>query len=146
MMRRLKYVSRFAKEMTEAEIDELVSKAAKRNAELQITGALMSTGKLFFQVLEGPSENVELLFRSIQRDARHTDVLLLSQDEGVPERIFPDWSMKRFSLERAEEARLEPLRAILETIVELRDRQEMLIRVLERGVWSSMVKKAQPAS
>ena len=139
MLKRLKYVSRFQRDMTAVEIDDLASRAAQKNSELQITGVLMTAGKLFFQVLEGPAENVDALFQTIRGDARHTDVLLLSSEDRVPERIYPDWAMGKFSLDSTDDARLEPLRAILETIVAIRRQQELLIDVLERGIWSAMV-------
>ena len=141
MLKRLKYVSRFAAEMTKAEIEELASKAAVKNAELEITGVLVTAGKLFFQILEGPAENVDALYETIRGDTRHTDVLLLSVEESVASRIYPDWSMRAFALDSTEEARLEPLRAVLETIVAARYQQETLVGVLQRGVWNAMVAK-----
>ena len=141
MLKRIKYVSRFQRDLSKAEIEDLVAKAANKNAELDITGVLMTAGKMFFQVLEGPAESIDELFSTICADGRHTDVLLLSSEHRVPERIYPDWAMRKFSLENRDDTRLEPLRAILETVVAARYRQESLVGVLERGIWSVMVEK-----
>ncbi|MDY0004010.1 MAG: BLUF domain-containing protein [Polyangia bacterium] len=137
-MKRLKYVSRFAHPITEPEIRELVEKAAARNAELDLTGILMTTGEMFFQVLEGPAEQVDEVFRAIRADPRHTDVLLLSLEDDVAHRIFPDWSMKRMSLGAESSTRLEPVREILEAVVDLRFRAEKLANALERAIWREL--------
>jgi hypothetical protein len=53
-MKRIKYVSRFAVPFREAELEELGMRAAKKNKGLDITGVLITSGGLFYQVLEGP--------------------------------------------------------------------------------------------
>lgn len=57
---------------------------------------------------------------------------------GVVDRIFPDWSMKKVDLGIGSETRLEPLREILETIMETRQRLEKLTGVLERAIWTEL--------
>ena len=102
---------------------------------LEITGILVTSGDLFFQIIEGPPSQVDALYGAICRDGRHTDILLLSVEEDAKSRIFPDWTMKKFSLANKDDVRLEPLRAILEAVVESRRRIDSLTGVLERGVW-----------
>lgn len=139
-MKRIKYVSRFAHPMSEQEIRDLVERAAARNAERDITGILMTTGEIFFQVLEGPAEPVEEILESIRNDSRHTDLLLLSHEDSVEHRIFPKWSMKRMDLGPQSAARLEPVREILEAVVDLRFRAEKLANALERAIWRELSK------
>ena len=57
-----------------------------------MTGALVVDGGCFAQALEGPREAVERTFERIQRDARHSDVVVL-QLAAVGRRGFPAWSM-----------------------------------------------------
>jgi len=137
-MKRIKYVSRYSHPMSPQEVRTLVEGSARRNAEQGITGILMTTGELFFQVLEGPQEPVSKLYQAIADDPRHTDVLLLSVEDNVEHRIFPDWSMKRMDLGPGSATRLEPVREILEAVVDLRFRAEKLANALERAIWREL--------
>ena len=139
MLKRLKYVSRFAKPLGSAEIARLADQSAVRNQQLGITGVLMSAGGLFFQIIEGPKEHVEALYESIVRDSRHTDVLLLGSEENAADRLFPDWSMKKIDLDERADARLDPLKSILEALVAQHQLMGRLAQCLERAVWTEMV-------
>ncbi len=133
-MIRLKYVSRMSKPLTDAQVAEMTLKAASKNAGLGITGVLFTSGGLFVQVLEGPQEAVEKLFADIQADARHRDVILLETELNIAERLFPEWSMERLTVDPGAKDRLEPLRAIVATISEQRQRIEVLTHVLEKAL------------
>ncbi len=137
-MKRIKYVSRFARPLTAGEITHLAEAAARKNSALGITGILLTSGGLFFQILEGPAEHVDALFRDILIDERHTQVYLLSAEDGVKSRLFPDWSMKKIDMDQDDSARLEPLKAVLETLHAQRQILETLSRTLERAVWTEM--------
>lgn len=134
-MKRVKYVSQFAGHLSREDIDELVRRASEKNARLDITGILMSSGRVFFQVLEGPAAHVDMVYQSIVGDERHRDVLLLDAEDGVVERYFPDWSMRKFDLDDDSVARLEPVRKLLEQIVERRKELDLLTHNLEKAVW-----------
>lgn len=138
-MKRIKYISSFARSLTQAEIDEIVTVSAQNNAQLGITGILMTAGNLFFQIIEGPKAAIDEVYAKICNDSRHSNVLLLNVEEAVPHRIFPEWSMRRIDLGDLSVVRLEPHRAILETIIELRQRIETLTGILERTIWSEMI-------
>jgi hypothetical protein len=71
MIKRIHYVSSFAQNMSDDEIEALASQAAKKNAENDITGVLMAQSGIFFQIIEGPEDNIDDLFKSIMRDPRH---------------------------------------------------------------------------
>ena len=75
-MKRIKYMSRFNKEMTVEEIHQLSEQAAKNNAKKDITGILMTSGKIFFQIIEGPEKEIDALWNTIFTDPRHTDVII----------------------------------------------------------------------
>lgn len=134
-LKRIKYISEFAELMTPADIDTLVQNAALKNKDLDITGILIASGRMFFQVIEGPSRHVDQLYDAIKKDTRHKNVYLLNSDWGVTSRMFPNWSMKRVDLDSESTARMEPLKAILEIIMESRCRVEKLTGVLERAIW-----------
>lgn len=93
-MRSLLYVSRQAAGLGDLAraVADIVTVAAARNAGLDVTGAFLSTGVHFAQILEGPAAGVGEIMASIARDPRHTDVVILA-DGGAPERAFPEWSL-----------------------------------------------------
>lgn len=64
-----------------------------RNAQNNITGALICRPDIYIQLLEGPTGKVETLFERIQNDDRHVDVQLLVRSK-IEDRLFPDWAMK----------------------------------------------------
>lgn len=94
MLTALLYVSRSKLRLPgEAmEVDRIVNWASDRNAQLDITGALVFTERNFVQFLEGPPENVETLMRSIRRDPRHEDVDIIFS-EAAEQRRFETWAL-----------------------------------------------------
>jgi hypothetical protein len=137
-MKRIKYISKFNKEMAVEEIRQLVDKSARNNSEKGITGIFMAAGKLFFQIIEGPDDEINQLWNSIQNDSRHTDIVILKIETGFFERIFPDWSMKSLVIDADSEMRLDPLQAILEMITEWEKRKIHLINTLELAIFSEL--------
>jgi hypothetical protein len=138
MMKRIKYVSRFARPLTEADIQEIAEQAASHNARKGLTGVLVTTGRMFLQVLEGPTAEVDALYDRILADDRHQDVLLLSSQPHVTERLFPDWYMPIVNLDRGTELRLEPLRTMLAAIIQQRETTDLLTGTLERAIWREL--------
>lgn len=57
-----------------------------------VSGILWIDRGTYLQILEGPTESVGLAFGRIAGDARHTDIEVLEDSDGV-ERQFADWSM-----------------------------------------------------
>ena len=88
------YCSRAAAGMDAAEVDRIVATARRCNPEHGITGLLVFGSGVFFQWLEGPRDTVTALMALIRADARHQNVVLLSEVEEVRERLFPDWDME----------------------------------------------------
>lgn len=75
-----------------AEVYNILKIAVERNSNLNVTGALLYSGGYFVQVLEGPEENVEEIFESIQNDIRHCDVSVINNGY-LQKRSFSTWSM-----------------------------------------------------
>lgn len=136
MPKRLEYVSEHARPLAEEDLDAIVATAATRNAERGITGFLMSSGGLFLQVIEGPVEAVNALWEEIQRDPRHRNMLVLTMRRDVPNRLFPDWSMRKIDLDHGAARRMEPLRLLLQTAVGLRTQLDGVIGAPETLVWN----------
>ncbi len=144
MLKRLSYVSRFSRPLTRDEITRLTNESEERNRELGVTGMLLSSGGIFYQVLEGPADEVDRLFQKIAADPRHKDVLVLASQEQVEDRQFPSWAMKKVDLDEAAVARLEPIKALLEAIVVQRETMQRLMRLLSRSVWYELMGQDPP--
>jgi hypothetical protein len=91
---RLTYVSTFYPFVTDDTISNLVAKAAEFNREHHITGVLAVEGARVCQILEGPTEAVDALFASIQRDDRHHTVVQI-EHRVINKSSFEDWGMVR---------------------------------------------------
>ena len=88
----LLYLSSAKFEFTEAALLELLYESQSRNGQLNITGLLLHSDGSIMQILEGAKTDVETLFRKIERDERHTGVMVLSRKE-VETRDFPEFKM-----------------------------------------------------
>ena len=71
----------------------ILSVARSKNAQEDITGALICRPDVYVQLLEGPVERVEKLLDKICEDDRHVEVKVLVRSK-IEERLFPEWSMK----------------------------------------------------
>lgn len=80
-MASLLYVTRsvIAPDDTATAVRAIVAVAQSRNADLNVTGALLFTGSHFAQILEGKAEAIGLLLASIRRDPRHRDIVVVDR-------------------------------------------------------------------
>lgn len=93
MLCRLIYASDVATPFDFSDLQAILAKARRNNPALDITGLLVMVSQRFLQVIEGPSENVNLLYRKISRDSRHGNCSLV-EFGPVPTRLFDAWSMR----------------------------------------------------
>ncbi|HKY81178.1 MAG TPA: BLUF domain-containing protein [Sphingobium sp.] len=73
-------------------ISDIVDVAIPRNRSLDVTGALLFTGRHFAQYLEGPASAIRQLRRSIEDDMRHEDIRTIAEGK-YPHRMFVTWSL-----------------------------------------------------
>jgi hypothetical protein len=78
--------------MSQAELAGLLDGARLHNAARGITGLLLYHRREFLQLIEGERSEVEALFESIRRDARHQQIHTLWEGT-VQGPGFPGWSM-----------------------------------------------------
>lgn len=76
----------------EVALPSILATSVRRNAEDNITGMLLYAGGNIMQVLEGDEEAVHRTYARIDKDYRHRNTLVLSEEE-ITERSFPDWRM-----------------------------------------------------
>jgi hypothetical protein len=88
----LVYVSTSVEPITQADLEDILAKSRRNNAQNGITGLLLYRSGLFIQVLEGEEDAVLNLYRKITRDPRHAQSMML-QRQPVAQRSFAGWSM-----------------------------------------------------
>ena len=109
---RMFYLSRATREMTRGELEDLLHGARARNAERDVTGLLLYDRGNFAQVLEGPRETVERLFKSISKDPRHSHVSVVSE-WPVEQRDFLGWTMGYSNIEEHKEPDLAKIKEMM---------------------------------
>ena len=88
----LVYVSSAVRLLNPEEIEYLLRRARERNLEYGITGVLLYIGVNFMQYLEGPRDNLDLIYKIIREDKQHSGIILVSR-EAIDSRQFSEWSM-----------------------------------------------------
>ena len=83
--------------ITAADIENILNTSRDFNAKNNITGCLLFHNNEFIQILEADKQIVKELYAKIEKDQRHTDVILLDENEKE-QRIFPGWSMAYYDL------------------------------------------------
>ena len=78
--------------LAEQAVAQIVADSIARNRDRGITGAMIYTGTHFAQIIEGPSESIAALMRSLRADPRQTNIVVI---EHVPlsKRRFSEWNM-----------------------------------------------------
>jgi hypothetical protein len=80
--------------MSPEALAQLLRQARAYNQAHRLTGLLLYAAdtKEFVQVLEGPRDEVELIYQKIARDERHKHAFVL-HEAPASGRMFPDWRM-----------------------------------------------------
>lgn len=88
------YCSHVAKAENKSEFErdlfDILDRSHAYNSLHDITGALMTDGRMFAHVVEGPPAAVKNLYAKLMRDKRHNRVLML-QHTLVHVRLFGPW-------------------------------------------------------
>lgn len=91
-------------------LEDMVTAANLKNRRSDVTGILLFNGRHFFQLLEGPEEQVKEIYRCICNDPRHHNIVELMCDYA-PARRFGKVGMELFDLQKHE--RNDVLQAVL---------------------------------
>lgn len=92
-------------------LEDMVAAANQKNSRADVTGILLFNGTHFFQLLEGPEQEVTEIYRHICADSRHYNVVELFCDRA-PNRRFGKLGMELFDLR--EHDRDEVLQIVLD--------------------------------
>ncbi|WP_299393914.1 BLUF domain-containing protein [Pelagibius sp.] len=96
---RLIYMSTARDDMSDGDLEAILTVARRSNVAASITGLLLYGDRHFLQCLEGEQQHVETLYDRIAADPRHSGVLRLIAGP-IDARAFPDWSMGFRRLDR----------------------------------------------
>jgi FOG: EAL domain len=111
MLTTIIYRSHLCHDIPVKALGDMVVKANIKNSVANVTGILLFNGTHFFQLLEGPDENVKQIYQDIAQDPRHYNLVELLCDHG-PTRRFGKSGMELFDLR--EHAREEVLQSVLD--------------------------------
>lgn len=92
-LRQIVYISAAARDFDTQGLQGIYAASVADNPQREITGLLVYRDMEFMQVIEGPPQEVERLYRRICGDPRHSMVIKLL-DRAIPKREFPDWAMQ----------------------------------------------------
>ncbi len=91
----LRYCSRAAAGVDNAEVDRIIELSQRSNVARDITGVLVFGSGVFFQWIEGPPAQVDKLIASLHGDPRHYDIVTLDRSVERRARLYPNWEMER---------------------------------------------------
>lgn len=114
-MHELFYCSFAVREMSDANILDILKTSRKRNAEQDITGILvyMEKTRQFMQILEGEKNIIFDLYEDIKKDSRHKSLKLIYDGE-VTDRGFSNWTMGFTNFDSIDKSKLEGFTPFLE--------------------------------
>ncbi|MEM8751514.1 MAG: BLUF domain-containing protein [Pseudomonadota bacterium] len=137
MLRRVVYISSSFAEDPRSEVAAFIGRARERNAARGVTGFLLFSDGAFLQVLEGPPDAVAETLALVERDPRHSGLIVLL-DTPARERLFDDWSMGWREL-RPDEPLAASVRGVVEAgdVAFRREGEGMLVETLMRSVLSA---------
>jgi len=81
------------------EVSKILRKSRSNNRARNIVGALYFGNGYFFQCLEGEEGALMALYEVLKKDARHTDLRIISL-KPISERSFGAWEMKYLPAEQ----------------------------------------------
>jgi hypothetical protein len=91
-MHHIIYLSWATVPFTNAQLQNLLTLARRRNTELALTGILLYGNERFVQVLEGEEEIVEEMYAHIRQDSRHDNFITFAS-KPIAQRAFTEWVM-----------------------------------------------------
>jgi hypothetical protein len=131
----LVYVSSAVKLLRPEEIEYLLTRARERNEEYGITGVLLYIGGNFMQYIEGPADNLELIYKIIREDKQHSGIILVTR-ETIEEREFGDWSMAYDTKDVQGYVGSQDEKALLERNLELPVTNPSTARIVLHSFWN----------
>jgi hypothetical protein len=109
----LVYVSQSTRKMSSEDLNEIQRSAKNNNQHIDVTGSLFYNGGWFLQVLEGPLETLNALYKKIEKDPRHKNSRIL-YNEPAKFRTFTRWSMNMTNLDNRQADKYDQLVEVID--------------------------------
>jgi hypothetical protein len=109
----LVYVSQATRKMSTEDLNAILRTAKDNNQHIDVTGSLFYNGGWFLQVLEGPLETLNALYKKIEKDPRHKNSRVL-YNEPAKFRTFTRWSMNMTNLENRQADKYDQLVEVID--------------------------------
>ncbi len=100
------YVSSARQDLDTPGLDGILDSSVRHNTPQHVTGMLLYASGSFMQVLEGEEAAVDETFSRIEKDPRHTAIVVIDR-APITQRDFDHWSMGFRRLD-AEDAKHHP--------------------------------------
>ncbi|MEO6672349.1 MAG: BLUF domain-containing protein [Ginsengibacter sp.] len=102
------YYSIASPSLKKDDVSNILEVSRKNNIKNDITGCLLFYNDAFIQILEGSREIIDRLYAKIEQDERHYNIREVYNGD-IPQRLFKDWSMAFYDLEKDAAAREDKL-------------------------------------
>lgn len=86
------YASTAVPDLKLVDLEQILEASVRNNKPCDITGMLIYIGGGFLQALEGEDAVVNAMYRKIESDPRHQNIVLIERSP-IESRSFPTWSM-----------------------------------------------------
>ena len=131
----LVYVSSAVRLLSHEEIEYLLRRARERNKEYGVTGILLYIGGNFMQYIEGPQDNLDIIYKIIQEDELHSGLILVSR-EAIESRQFGDWDMAYQTRDVEGYVGSPGERKLIEMILEMPGNNPSTAQIVLHSFWS----------
>lgn len=108
------------------EFDSIVTTTMRNNDWLKLSGAIVSTGAWFAQLIEGPEDSVDLMIDRIAADPRHTGMRIVCRSRRADRRL-PAWRVAYAGPSRFVETAIQ---SVAEAIDDSAEQQASVARLL----------------
>ena len=109
----LVYMSQATRKMSAEALADIQKTAKNNNQTIDVTGSLFYNGGWFLQVLEGPLDTLQALYKKIEKDPRHKNSRIL-YNEPAKFRTFTRWSMNMTNLDDRQADKYDELVEVIE--------------------------------
>lgn len=108
------------------EFDSIVATAMRNNDRLELSGAIVSTGGWFAQLIEGPESAIDFMIARIAADPRHRDMRIVCRSIRADRRL-PTWRVAYAGQSRFVETAIQ---SVAEAIDNTEEQQAGIARLM----------------
>ena len=130
----LVYVSSAARLLSLDEMEYLLQRARERNKEYGITGVKLQIDGNYLQYLEGPKDNLDIIYRIIQQNEQHSGLIMITRD-AIESRQFGDWPLAYYAMDGRDDVGSPDERKLIEKMQELPGDNPSAALIVLKSFW-----------